>query len=112
VLKLLRRLFTLKQRATAISQSPGFTVKAVKTNEPLQLHEGNDSEFNSPHIQTTNVENVEPGLLTEAQIHSDKILRLPFTKWTLSSLNAASSTLTKFSLKMTVEANVTWKTFS
>jgi hypothetical protein len=101
-------------------------VKCVKTKEPLQLHEGNDSEFNSPHTQTTNVETGITQLshqaitlppqrnrnLTEAQILSDMLLRLPFTKWTLSSLKAASSTLTKPSLKMTVEANVTWKTFS
>ena len=129
VLKPLRRLLTLKQKATSILQSPGFTVKGVKPDEPIRLHEGNDGEFNSPHTQTTNTENVETGLiqfsqqaitprpqrnrnLTEAQIHSDMLLRFPFTKWTLSNLNAASSTLTKLSLKMTIEANVTWKTFS
>lgn len=129
VLKLLRRRLTFKQKATLILKSPRITEKGVKTNGLLQLHEGNDNELNSSHTQTTNVEGAKTGLaqasqqvitllpqrnlnLTEALIHSDMLLRFPFTKWTVSSLNAASSTLTKLSLKMTVEANVTWKNFS
>jgi hypothetical protein len=36
----------------------------------------------------------------------------PFSKWTLSTLNAASSTLRKLSLEITLEASGTWKTFS
>ena len=114
---LLRRLLTLKQKATSILQFPRITI------------EGNDGKFASPNNQTTNMEDSETGLtqlshqaitlppqrnlnLSEARIHSDMLLRLPFTKWTISSLNAASSTLTKLSLKMTVNANVTWKAFS
>ena len=130
VLTPLQHILTFKQKASSILQTPRIVMKGVKTNEPLQLHEGNASEFNSSHTQTTNMDGAETGLtqvsqqaitpppghqnpnLTEAQIHSDMLLRFPFTKWAVSSLNAASSTLTKLSLKMTVEANVTWKTFS
>jgi len=50
-------------------------------------------------------------LLVLAHIHSD-MFHVPLSKWTSSYLNAASFTLTILSPKVTVEANVTWKTFS
>ena len=50
--------------------------------------------------------------LTAAQIHSDILLDLPFSNWTLSTLNTASLTLTNLSLEMGIKGDVTWKTFS
>lgn len=40
------------------------------------------------------------------------LLQHPFSQWTLSTLNAASSTITKLSLKLITKASSTWKKFS
>jgi len=40
------------------------------------------------------------------------LLHFPFSNWTLSTLYAASSTLTNLSLEMEIRGDVTWKTFS
>jgi len=50
--------------------------------------------------------------LAEVDIQSDMLLQHPFSQWTLLTLNAASSTITKLSLKFTSEASSTWKIFS
>jgi len=50
--------------------------------------------------------------LAEVDIQSDMLLHHPFSQWTLLTLNAASSTITKLSLKLTSEASSTWKIFS
>lgn len=50
--------------------------------------------------------------LAEVYIHSDMLLQHPFSQWTLLTLNAASSTITKLSLKLVMEASSTWNIFS
>ncbi|KIM41265.1 hypothetical protein M413DRAFT_445302 [Hebeloma cylindrosporum] len=50
--------------------------------------------------------------LAEVYIHSDMLLQHPFSQWTLLTLNAASSTITKLSLKLVMEASPTWNIFS
>lgn len=50
--------------------------------------------------------------LAEVYIHSDMLLQHPFSQWTLLTLNAASATITKLSLKLITEASSTWKFFS
>ncbi|KIM41259.1 hypothetical protein M413DRAFT_71736 [Hebeloma cylindrosporum] len=50
--------------------------------------------------------------LAEVYIQSDMLLHYPFAEWTLSTLNAASSTIAKLSIKLTQEASSAWKTFS
>ena len=85
-----------------------------------------DAKKESSGPQTTNMiadaENLpaaEPALpsrsklrLAEVDIQSDMLLHHPFSQWTLLTLNAASSTITKLSLKLTSEASSTWKIFS
>jgi len=50
--------------------------------------------------------------LEEVYIHSDMLLQHPFSQWTLLMLNTASETITKLSLKLTMNAKSTWKLFS
>ena len=50
--------------------------------------------------------------LEEVYIHSDMLLQRPFSQWTLLMLNTASVTITKLSLKLTMNAKSTWKLFS
>ena len=47
--------------------------------------------------------------LSEVYIHSDMLLQHPFSRWTLLTLNTASSTITKLSFKLIKEAKSTWK---
>lgn len=94
-----------------------------KSNIPPSTVEAGE-ESSGP--QTTNMvagaENLpaaEPALpsrsklrLTEVDIESGMLLHHPFSQWTLLTLNVASSTITKLSLKLTSEASSTWKIFS
>jgi len=126
----LRPLPILKQKATSVLSLPQTTVNGAIMNQAVQLHKEKDGKLNSSDIQPTNVQNAgtAPSFvnsrqatqgtpsnqrkLAAAQVHSDMFLRFPFSTWMLSTLNTASSTLTKLSFEMMAEADVTWKVFS
>jgi len=130
-LKSLRHLLILKKNATSILSLRQTTAKGTTTelNEVVQLHEGKIRKLNLSDPLPIDAQNARAEIslvtpkqttqeiparlrnLTAAEIH-DMLLRFPFSKWTLSTLNAASSTLTKLSLEMKVEGDLTWKTFS